>query len=790
MNFSAWTSKNSVPPNMRSFLCYAVPATANAIWSQPPLETHDEARDRMAEETEGDLHEDSELAVARSQQFAESATKTRPPVSNDGPPANGNDTRKRPPPTAAGDGNSRVDRGDAQGSGQMEYEPDKRARNDNNNVVNIDDEDDMGQRKLPARTIQRPRAEQGHNRGASYYDVVQSPPHTRRQRDPRLYQARGGSEAGYSPYREGAYGAARSPARSGTDWMQINERHQYNRQQHYDAQPPAPSRTQYANVRTAGGYGNTMGYEQATSRRGYELYEVAAAVAATTTMPEQWELLKPKKGQPESFGFLSAIFFQRCPEFQGCFVDARGQIGRMLVQHECNFPANVGTSLRKDFLQVKEATMAALWIASEAHSCQAYARGTRELSGFHPYTPWLSFDRFPATTVEAFRCGNWRCSTNTSREGPSTKYFSAFSILTLLEDSGGLPLLPSGGLSFKTGMKTIECLFWLMGLTPLSKVDERRGGNPSLVVESTPLLRTMHQFISILRRNEDDAYNSVASVWESDPPYSQLSVTYTILRDFDELFDLFLRLVKPPGSPSPYMKVCEQWQAGDFGQDEAAVTSLFTAAASPLDQNGMDTEVNIFAALQTWMSEKQTYYNRQLPRVHASQLLAVPANFVNGKLARVPAAQLVQQNNRDPTDNNDGLRNGKTRKTPGKNNANEQEVSVVPAKAVKPLLQWGPLATPTVTGDGPMSVCRDVRPKSTVPNVKNNNKEQLVCIQFTMAGVHSCKKGAICRFAHLDGQGASKDSKKYESLVKMLDAPTLKGVIVFTDEGKRVSGTN
>lgn len=320
-----------------------------------------------------------------------------------------------------------------------------------------------------------------------------------------------------------------------------------------------------------------------------------------------------------------------------------------------------------------------------------------------------------------------------------------------------------------------------MGLTALSNVNERAGSNPLLVVESTPILRTMHQFITLLRRNEEDIHLSVAAVWESDPPFSQLSVAYTILRDFDELFDLFLRLIKPPGSPSPFITVCECLPTGDLGQDEAAVTSLFTATASPLDPNGTDAEVNIFAAIQSWMSEKQHYYNKQLPRAHTSQLLAVPDNFVNGKPPRTTQPSVASSTTRQvATTENDSKRRATGKNTNTNTNTNEQ-VPAAALKAAKPLLKWGPLATKEITGWGPMSVIRDIRPKPMM-------QKRLICIQFTMEGVNNCAKNGLCTYAHLDAQGASPDAVKYEPLRKLLDNTTIKGIIVFTDEGKRVAG--
>ena len=802
MNFSTWTCKSSVPPNMRAFLCYAVPSTANSVWNQPPLETQDEAIDRMAEEGESDdMHEDSELAAARSQQRAESATKRKPPpeLTNGGPPDDDNEGQadgwQAPaariggrPPAAAPAGNelpSQTDVGhrsggrDEQGRKRRAQDPHVNLSRDNNDS----DDNEHDQRKPSARGgVQRARREVPER---AEIVNVDSPPLAQRRRDPRLYQARGDDDVGYSPYRDGKHGgAARSPARTGGDWMQVNERRQHNHPRYYDEQPPVARRRNDVEGRSEN-YSDLLVHERTASRQGLEFYAVAAAVAASTTTPELWELLKPKKGQPENFGFLSAILFKRQPDFQGYCVDTRGQAGRGLVQHERNFPANIGTRLRKDFLAEKDSAKAALWIAGEAHSCQAYASGARQHTAFYPYPPRLSFDRLPATTVEAFRSGNWRCSTYTSRDGPSVKHFSAFSILTLLEGNSALPLLPCAGLSFKLGMKAVECLFWLMGLTALSNVNERAGSNPSLVVESTPILRTMHQFITLLRRNEEDIHLSVAAVWESDPPFSQLSVAYTILRDFDELFDLFLRLIKPPGSPSPFITVCECLPTGDLGQDEAAVTSLFTAAASPLDPNGTDAEVNIFAAIQSWMSEKQHYYNKQLPRAHTSQLLAVPDNFVNGKLPRTTQPSVASSTTRQvATSENDSKRRatGKNTNTNTNTNTNEQ-VPAAALKAAKPLLKWGPLATKEITGWGPMSVIRDIRPKPMM-------QKRLICIQFTMEGVNNCAKNGICTYAHLDAQGASPDAVKYEPLRKLLDHPTIKGVIVFTDEGKRVAGSS
>ena len=83
MNMAAWTTDDSVPPNVSLFLCHTVPATSKSAWIQPLLETKSEAEERLAEGDDA-LHTDTELAKSRKRTASTAvtapATKAPPPV--------------------------------------------------------------------------------------------------------------------------------------------------------------------------------------------------------------------------------------------------------------------------------------------------------------------------------------------------------------------------------------------------------------------------------------------------------------------------------------------------------------------------------------------------------------------------------------------------------------------------------------------------------------------------------------------------------------------------------------
>jgi hypothetical protein len=175
-------------------------------------------------------------------------------------------------------------------------------------------------------------------------------------------------------------------------------------------------------------------------------------------------------------------------------------------------------------------------------------------------------------------------------------------------------------------VSVFESLFWLLSLG--ASIGTMAQGIPtSQVIAATPLLRMLQKFILLLRRNKDSVHLSVAASWEQDPPYSQLAVAYTgVLRDVNQLLDLFLCWARPPGGAPPVVLVLELKQGA---RPEAAVTARFTKKASPLDPLSEECDDTIFAALATWENEKMAYLaklQRNSPQHHTTTYSAAAVN--------------------------------------------------------------------------------------------------------------------------------------------------------------------
>jgi hypothetical protein len=612
------------------------------------------------------------------------------------------------------------------------------------------------------------------------------------QHDP-FHERNYNNTAGFSPYRPaGAYTVGRSPPRTTQDYFQAYERQGYRSQRNeardcQGAAPYEPIRRYPAPPGTAMPSGPSGPYGQPALHGGAGGYEniyamaSAAAVTQTTSQPEHWSLVTLRKGQPDSYLFLCCMLFLRVPEFKGMHFDHRGD--SRVRDCDKNFPADLGLTFRREFLAEKDCGKAQLWLATQAHSFINYASRAQTIA------PQLGFDLFPAQTVEAFRSGIWRCCDSAHRETPSAKHFSAFSILSLLPGSNEQPLFPAAGIGWKQWVSVLESLFWLLSLGP-SIGAITRGVPATSIIAATPLLRTLQKFILLLRRNEDSGHLSIATTWELDPPYSQLAVAYTILRDIDQLLDLFLRWARPPGGAPPVVLVVENKHGA---HPEAAVTARFTKQASPLDPLSEDCDDTIFAALATWENEKTAYYTNSLPRQTASQLTPAPRNYVSGGGGQRQPQQLHGHQRGFEAPDNDGKRRGNKQ---GKQHNDVAARSVVaapePTKAVKPLIQWGPDATTANRDEGPRRIVKSARGKPKFPAKSDDGAPEqgacLICIQHTMEGVRACQRGSSCNYAHLDGEGAPREPIRYAALRIFLTTPELAGKIIWTAEGKRVAG--
>ena len=83
------------------------------------------------------------------------------------------------------------------------------------------------------------------------------------------------------------------------------------------------------------------------------------------------------------------------------------------------------------------------------------------------------------------------------------------------------------------------------------------------------------------------------------------------------------------------------------------------------------------------------------------------------------------------------------------------------------------------------------------PKFPSKNKEgdhdsgaKLVCLYYIMADIKQCAREKRCSYAHIDGDATERDFIKFSGLCKFLTTPEVKGIIVFTAEGKRISGSN
>ena len=832
MNLSAWTGPASVAPSSREFLCHTVPPGINDSWFQPLLETNEEAEERN-QVARGDDYTDSALATARQQAAAlpAIATVTAASQATQGTAATidlTNSAAKRPPPVGAVPHHSAGQPTDGRPKDDYDYTEDDdplyaagQTFSRRQRTANADDgsqrfigyhhssdaDDSKPRADLPQRPVvgfddAHPVEHRSFRRD---FSIPPPPPDTRRRREDYGYA---GLDQHPSPFRaHGRSQLPRTPTRSTTHYFREHEPQHgfvYNRHgQRFD--PPNAARAIFE------GHGNYYDDGRATDAprhvaaqnfrvnqdpaREYagasnvELYVAAAAAAVTkTSLPETWNLLRPVKGQPDSYAFLCMVLFQRDPHFNGVYTNAHGGIGLSVPEQDRNFPAHLSLSFRKEFLAEKEKTQALSWLANQAHAASAYSSGgVRREQMFHSVTPQLSFDLLPAETLEAFRSGNWRCSFMAHKCAPSKKYFSAFSMLCLLPETNGQPLIPAEGISFKQGIKVVECLLWLLTLCSHFGKDSE---SPQMTIETTPILRALYRYIQRLRKGEESAYLSVAATWDIEPPFSQQAVAFSVLRDIDDLLDLFIRLVRPPGGRPPLAIVRENRHGAS---DEVAISATFSSQASPLDPDENPDDNTIFASVAAWEKEKQYFVSQSLPRLQPTQLLAAPNFFVQGGKAALAAATCPSRGaepEKHVTRNTSGRQQGKKKDndmTSSNDNENKKQL-----KASKPLLRWGDDATKEIRDGGPMLCIKEAGAKPRYPATNESGNHvadaKLVCIQYTMHGVRECAKGKTCRFAHLDGEGTSKDVAAFSSLRIFLEHKEIKGKIVFTSEGKRVAG--
>jgi hypothetical protein len=124
---------------------------------------------------------------------------------------------------------------------------------------------------------------------------------------------------------------------------------------------------------------------------------------------------------------------------------------------------------------------------------------------------------------------------------PTLHYIHAFAFLNLLPYHNTSEIFfPLEGVPFRDAMQLMTGMYWFLHL-PISK---SASTNPNML-RRTPLLHGI-QTLSSLPTGYAHSADSVAALWDSNPPASQMSCLFHLLQDVNhQLFDIFHSLVCP-----------------------------------------------------------------------------------------------------------------------------------------------------------------------------------------------------------------------------------------------------
>ena len=736
-----WTTPASVASSVQSFLRLNVPCLEKDTFEFVPLETEDEARERIEEDSAPARPPASDLAIRRLERARSAAAQLTTP----GPGLTGGATG------ALGRFNS----GQPPASAALPFGQRDQARAAGST-------DGYGTQALS----QAARVSQPSN----YADLTAgSPPALDSQDWPSLSQQPRAATIARLTHLSSPQSSKGSSVRAPSGLSSAGASLQA-----LSGGPPAARRR----LDMQGAFVST------TRALDYQSNAVAAVPAASSSRllltPDQWSLYSEDASDPRrippSFLWFSSILLFENRDFQGQFVSTSRPFEnpRPVTPDERLLPASLSRVFCRSFLAPPNAADVLRWLQQRVEDARDFSFASWRYEAMPLDPPLAGLRYLSAKTVESFRSGHWRCRPLRSEALPTEEDFSAFSLLCCLPGNASLPpRLPASGVSFEDGLGLLQSLVWLLA-QPLVDLARENPAAPSAdtsalsiaaIIQATPLLSSLQTLIRAAASSRHSP-GSLGHIWDSDLPRSSLVCTAMILEDANALLDCFTCLTAVDVG-SPFVV------AQDSSSNEVILVSPHYQGRLPFGLAHERSNLVLQNALATW---SQRIYNKYsygqlgsflrnydlVPGVTRGLVsLAPPDSTLYGHLPPAvpapppPAAPAPE-------------------KPPGKPSPSGK-------RAVLPLLCWSPSLAASRTKPVIKDLLNQLAVKPRFPSSADGSAAadaKLICFRFTMAGCGCTNKR--CRFAHVDGHQYPVEKKSALSgLQRALADPALQDKIVI-----------
>jgi hypothetical protein len=318
---------------------------------------------------------------------------------------------------------------------------------------------------------------------------------------------------------------------------------------------------------------------------------------------------------------------------------------------------------------------------------------------------------------ETFQLGHWKTFLK-GNETASTNFFSAFTFLHLLPrcHRGTSLYLPTHGISFLEGKALLQSILWFFEL-PISGTTTKPTDSERLL-QDTPILRCLRQ-LSDLITYQTFSSDSLAALWDAEPPRTQHACLFRLLQDINVLLDIFVRLVCPVYGDVPFFSTAAEYTVGTT-QDITLLSPFYQVGISPIDPTASLERPSIFSAIATWENRVNTYY-RDIANMDHRYLLSVPSTVLPPSYTNTPrdtnrtnthtlTPGPVEAIRQHPPPSAGGPHAAYQQDTTGK-----QGKQKIFCKAVRPILQYTPN---TLAGTvNPAALLKTLRPTPKLPSV-------------------------------------------------------------------------
>jgi hypothetical protein len=198
--------------------------------------------------------------------------------------------------------------------------------------------------------------------------------------------------------------------------------------------------------------------------------------------------------------------------------------------------------------------------------------------------------------------------------------------------------MPAKEVLFNNVIWLIKSLTWFLHLGISQPNQDPTAYEASDYTVHTPLINTLCQFTFLLCKQRHEP-NSLATLWDSNPPYSQWSCLYNALCDPNQLLHLFQQHALPVYSQPPIVLAQEDHVRPNV---MALVSPYNSSQDNPVEAFSYKERPNIFGAVAQWEEGTKNHYSNK-GRLSSMDLTPAPPFAVAGNLNTRPPPPVFNQ---------------------------------------------------------------------------------------------------------------------------------------------------